>query len=205
MPPTIDSPVATSAAAALQSFIGSVPDGSVIVFKAGGVYRMDRGIALQNRHNLVFEGNGATLRSTGDGSSMWASNFVTWASATSVSDIVIRNFVFEGNNPRTGSDIYDPSRESQHGVGIYGGSRIEVANNTIRHTWGDGVYAANGSTQEWPRDIWVHGNTFDYIGRNALSLSAEEATRRLQESAGSQLDPDIVKYFLAILGAEPSA
>jgi HD-GYP domain-containing protein (c-di-GMP phosphodiesterase class II) len=37
------------------------------------------------------------------------------------------------------------------------------------------------------------------------ALSAEEATRRLQESAGSQLDPELVKHFLAILGAEASA
>jgi HD-GYP domain-containing protein (c-di-GMP phosphodiesterase class II) len=34
------------------------------------------------------------------------------------------------------------------------------------------------------------------------ALSVEEATRRLQEGAGSQLDPEIVKHFLAILGAE---
>jgi polar amino acid transport system substrate-binding protein len=37
------------------------------------------------------------------------------------------------------------------------------------------------------------------------ALPAEEAIRRLQESAGSQLDPEIVKHFLAILGAEPTA
>src|SRR5262245_11024855 len=34
------------------------------------------------------------------------------------------------------------------------------------------------------------------------ALSQEEAARRLQESAGSQLDPEIVKHFLAILGKE---
>ena len=34
------------------------------------------------------------------------------------------------------------------------------------------------------------------------ALSSEEATRRLQEGAGSQLDPEIVKHFLAILGTE---
>ena len=34
------------------------------------------------------------------------------------------------------------------------------------------------------------------------ALSPEEATRRLQEGAGSQLDPEIVKHFLAILGTE---
>ena len=37
------------------------------------------------------------------------------------------------------------------------------------------------------------------------ALAADEATRRLRESAGSQLDPEIVKHFLAILGHEPSA
>jgi HD-GYP domain-containing protein (c-di-GMP phosphodiesterase class II) len=37
------------------------------------------------------------------------------------------------------------------------------------------------------------------------ALSVEDATRRLQESAGSQLDPEIVKYFMAILASEPSA
>ena len=35
------------------------------------------------------------------------------------------------------------------------------------------------------------------------ALSTDEATRRLRESAGSQLDPEIVKHFLAILGQEP--
>ena len=34
------------------------------------------------------------------------------------------------------------------------------------------------------------------------ALSPEEATRRLQESAGSQLDPELVKHFLAILASE---
>lgn len=37
------------------------------------------------------------------------------------------------------------------------------------------------------------------------ALSPGEATRRLQEGAGSQLDPDIVKHFLAILGTETAS
>jgi HD-GYP domain-containing protein (c-di-GMP phosphodiesterase class II) len=34
------------------------------------------------------------------------------------------------------------------------------------------------------------------------ALPPEEALRRMQESAGSQLDPELVKHFLAIVGAE---
>jgi hypothetical protein len=168
VPTTIDSTGATNAAAALQAFIGSVPDGSVIVFKAGGVYRLDRGIAVQNRHSLVFEGNGATVRTGGTLSltSMWGIPFVIYGSSNDVGDIVIRNFTIEGPN--------DPSPEAPHGVGVYGGSRIEIANNTIRKTGGDGVYAANGSTQDWVNGLWVHDNTFDYINRNAFTINAAQ-------------------------------
>src|SRR5574343_814223 len=70
VPASIDATGATNAAAALQTFLASVPDGSGITFPAGGIYRLDRGISLQNRHNLVFEGNGATLRLDGSGASM---------------------------------------------------------------------------------------------------------------------------------------
>jgi len=133
---------------------------------------MDRGISVEKRHNLVFDGNGATLRANGSSGSMWADPFVIWGSGTDVSDIVIRNFTLEGNNPRTGNDIYDPGQEGQVGVGVYGGSRIEIANNTIRNTWADGVYAANGSTQDWVNGLWVHDNTFLYIGRIVFTMNA---------------------------------
>ena len=174
VPTTIDATGASDASAALLSFINGVPDGSVIVFKAGGVYRLDRGIRVSDRHNLVFEGNGATLRTGGTLylTSMWSIPFVIYGSSSDVSDIVIRNFTIEGPNTRTGTNVYDPAVESPHGVGVYGGSRIEIAHNTIRKTGGDGVYAANGSTQEWVNGLWVHDNTFDYIGRNAFTMNA---------------------------------
>ena len=50
---------------ALQRFVDGVPDGSTIVFRSGGTYRMDHGLRLAGRHDLVFEGNGATLQTTG--------------------------------------------------------------------------------------------------------------------------------------------
>ena len=119
------------------------------------------------------------------------------ASATSVSDIVIRNFTLEGNNPRTGDGIYDPSQENQHGVGVYGGTRIEIANNTIRKTWADGVYANNDSTSDWVNGLWVHDNTFTYIGRNAFTMNGvqERAPRAEHHRPGRRsvldIEPDL--------------
>ena len=65
VPSTIDATGTSDASAALNSWLPSVPNGSTIVFKAGGVYRMDQSLAVGRRQNLVLEGNGATLWSSG--------------------------------------------------------------------------------------------------------------------------------------------
>jgi hypothetical protein len=190
VPSTIDSTGATNAGPALQSFVNGVPDGSVIVFRAGAVYRMDRGLFLVNRHHLVFEGNGATLRSTGPSTLIAASPLLIDGAN---SDIVVRNFTIEGSNPRTGTSIYDPSGEDQQGVAIYGGLRIEIANNTIRKTWGDGVYAnEKNTTHTWATDLWVHDNTIASIGRNAFTMNGAKNAilerNTIDQVGGSVLD-----------------
>lgn len=58
VPSSIDATGSSDASAALMSFLNTVPDGSTIVFKAGGVYRMDSALKFSGRHNLVFEGPG---------------------------------------------------------------------------------------------------------------------------------------------------
>ena len=136
VPSSIDASGATDVSAALNAFIKSVPDGSTIVFKAGGTYRLSQGLWLTNRHNLVFEGNGATLGAAGSGSTLVSTPFRIDQGNGSIS---IRGFTIVGNNPNT-TTVYTPSGEEQHGVGIWGSSDIEVAHNTIGHTWGDGVY-----------------------------------------------------------------
>jgi Right handed beta helix region len=190
VPTSIDATGATNAGSALQTFINGVPDGSVIVFKAGGVYRLDRGIFVSNRHQLVFDGNGATVRAGGAGSLIAASPFLIDGAN---SDIVVRNFTIEGNNPRTGTDIYDQAGEDQQGVAIYGGSRIEITNNTIRKTWGDGIYAnEKDTTHSWVDGLWVHANTFVYIGRNTFTMNGAKNAilerNTIDKVGGSVLD-----------------
>ena len=169
VPSSIDASGATDVSAALNAFIKSVPDGSTIVFKAGGTYRLSQGLWLTNRHNLVFEGNGATLRAAGSGSTLVSTPFRIDQGNGSIS---IRGFTIVGNNPNT-TTVYTPSGEEQHGVGIWGSSDIEVAHNTIGHTWGDGVYiSGNDITRVSSDSVWIHDNTFSYIGRSGIALTA---------------------------------
>jgi hypothetical protein len=201
VPSSIDASGASDVAAALQAFINGVPDGSVIAFPAGAVYRVSAGIRLDNRHNLILDGRGATIRTTGSGGSALASPLVlSWA--TSNSDIWIRDLVLEGNNARTGTSIYDPANENQMGIDLNGGARIEISGVTIRKTWGDAIYANEntptaGSPAAWPTDIWVHDNTFDSIGRNAFTINSGRRVtlerNAIDHVGGSVLDiePDL--------------
>ena len=169
VPASIDATGASDVSAALNSFIKSTPDGSTIVFKAGGTYRLDQGLVLANRHNLAFEGNGATLRATSTGTASLGSPFRL---NPGNSYITIRNFTLVGSNPNT-TTVYNPGQEDQMGVLIYGGTNIEIAHNTISHTWGDGVYIGpNISTQASSNSVWVHDNTFSYVGRSGIALTA---------------------------------
>ena len=169
VPSSIDSSGATNAGTALQSFINSQPNGTVINFKAGGVYRLSRGLNIANRHHLVLVGNGAVLRAAGSNTLNAASPIVIEGAN---SDIVVRGFRIEGNNPDTGTAIYHNGAEGQQGIALYGGTRIEIAGNIIRKTWGDAVYANEKiATNSWVDGLWVHANTITTIGRSAFTIN----------------------------------
>jgi hypothetical protein len=169
VPSSIDATGSSDASAALNAFIKATPDGSTIVFPAGGTYRLNQGLVLTNRHNLVFEGNGATLRANNAGST-WLGGPFNINQGNSY--ITIRNFTLVGSNSNT-TTVYNPGQENQHGVGIWGSTNIEVAHNTISHTFGDGVYVSgNDSTHVSSDSVWIHDNTFTYAGRSGIALTA---------------------------------
>ncbi len=169
VPSSIDASGGSDASTALNAFIKSTPDGTTIVFKSGATYRLDQGLVLTNRHNLVLEGNGATLRANNAGST-WLGGPVNLFRGNSY--ITIRDFKLVGNNGNT-TTVYNPGQENQHGVGIWGGSHIEVADNTISRTNGDGVYVSSDDATHASADtVWIHDNTFSYVGRNGIALTA---------------------------------
>jgi hypothetical protein len=197
VPTSIDATGASDVSAALNAFIKSVPDGSTIVFKAGGTYRLDpQGIVLYGRRNLVLEGNGATLRVANPGGTWMGGPINLNSQRTSFgqnSHITIQNFTLVGSNPNT-TTIYSPgSGENQHGVGIWGGSYIEVTGNRISKTYGDGVYVSgNDDTHVSADSVWIHDNTFTYAGRNGIALTAATNTlierNSFDKVGGSVLD-----------------
>ena len=158
VPASIDSTGVTDASAALYAWVRTVPDGSTIVFRAGGNYRMDSGLIVNGRHNLTFEGNGATLKSNG-GYTEASSLFRVFGDT----GIVIRDFNLVGNSPTPG--IYRPGQEGAHGIQIVEGGNIEIANVHISNTYGDCV-----NTDYWTDGVWMHDSTCTGASRCGFAI-----------------------------------
>jgi len=144
--------------------VNSVPDGSTIVFKAGGVYRMDAALKFAHRHNLTFEGNGATLRANG-GTTEASSLFWLGSYGGGNSGIVIRNFTLVGNSPTPG--VYQGGKEGAHGILVDGGSAIEITSVTVRGVWGDCLYVGS-----WAAGVSFHDSTCASNGRNGVTVTS---------------------------------
>ena len=171
VPASIDASGATNAAADLNAWIGTVPDGSVISFPAAGTFSLNEGLLLEGRTDIVLDGNGATLRMTGAANDEAASAFVLRGS----DHVSIGDFTIVGNNPNT-TTMYGGG-ENAHVLslsGWYGGppsSSVEISNVTATHLYGDGAYleGRNVAPYEPSHDVWIHDNDWSYIGRNAIS------------------------------------
>ena len=168
VPATIDATGVSDASPDLLAFIAGVPDGSTIVFAAGATYRLNHGLVLTNRHNLVLEGNGATLKAAGSGSAVTDSPFALDDGDTG---ITIRDFTIVGDNPDSGSKIYHSGSENQMGIAMYGAKNVEIANVTISHTWGDCLYvAATGAGNVWSDTVWFHDSSCSLAGRDGVAI-----------------------------------
>jgi hypothetical protein len=168
VPDSIDSTGTSDVSAALNTWFASVPDGSTVVFKAGGTYKMKVALQLTNRHNLVLEGNGATLVSAG-GYDQLSSLIVlghkyggAWTGTCS--GIAIRNLNLVGTSPSPGRFI--SGKESQHGVEIEDSSNIDISHITVRAVYGDAIKVGGSSN-----GVRFHNSHVYSVGRNSVTVT----------------------------------
>jgi hypothetical protein len=166
VPGSIDATGAGDASSALIEFVDSVPDGSTVVFEADGIYRMDRGLRISNRRNLVFEGNGATLVANGTSAcGRDCSLFYTYEST----GVVIRGFSLVGNSPTPGG--FDDAWQHAAAITIVGGGDTEITDVTISGVGGDGL-TLSGLAPDWPTGIWFHDSRVVSAGRMGVAVVA---------------------------------
>ena len=158
IPSTIDATGVTDVSAALNAFIKSVPNGSVINFPSSATYLLSTYIHADGQ-NIVLQGNGATLKSAGGYQS--ANSLIE----TGGSNIGVYNFNLVGASPTPG--VYIPGQEYAYGVLVYGANNVEIANTTISNVYGDGV-----NVDDWSDGVWLHNSTINRPGRSGFVVLA---------------------------------
>lgn len=169
----------TDISAALNAYLLTVPDGSTIQFPVAADYTLSQGIQLSNRHNLILDGRGTTLRvqAGASGASQLASSIITGHAyggsfSLGATDIQIHDFTLVGNNPTPG--VFTSGTEAQANLEMTGCTRLEVYNITGSGAWGDFIFV------EDIIDGWFHNNTGTNAGRDGVSVIS--GTRVLVES-----------------------
>lgn len=176
VPSTIVADCSKPVDAELNTWLASVPDGTDIAFSAGACYAQQESINLKNRADLVIDGRGATFKSSApnDNSKLVPNWFLMRSNR-----ITLRNMTIIGNFDDPGPPTpQHGSVTSNAGVGIFGGSDIDVADVSIRHVFGDGVSVANAyyhdpdnQTPEFSRNVHLERLDISKAARHCVSPS----------------------------------
>jgi hypothetical protein len=136
------------------------------VFKTGATYRLDKGVILRNRRNLVFEGNGATLLISGCNQN--DSGFLLDGDDR----ITIRDFKIVGDNAGGGTaSSYRAGCEYQAGVTLLHATNVEISDVLISNVWGDCLFVDQAGSA-WSDGVWFHDSTCQLNGRQGVAITA---------------------------------
>jgi hypothetical protein len=148
---------------AMQAWIRSVPDSSTLAFAKDACYEVDGGLVVSDRHELTFEGNGATFRAAYS-----ADRKRSFWKFLGGSEITLRDMTVIGPNTEGGVDgPYLSSIEAQHGYEFQGTQGATLEDVQAFQVYGDCVYAGGDPV----RNLTVRRLHCERTGRHGLGLT----------------------------------
>lgn len=175
VPATIDPTGTRDVGPALTDFFRSVPNGSRVVLPAGATYRIETAVVIQDKQDLLIEGNGARSITTSRGDRTRQHWRILGGER-----IVIKDLTVKGANPNGGTSEEAGVREleAQHGFNFAGTHGAELYNVTVTDVYGDFVYFGwDSGTGRWTEDVRVHHSTFLRNGRQGMSFTGARRIR----------------------------
>lgn len=158
--------------AAIQAVIDVAPDGSRIVFPQGATLRLDTGLTIDGRDDLILDGNGATLVTNG---CTRDSSLISVGLFEPSTDVTIREFRMVGGNDRAGTtSAFEATCQFQAGVSLYGAARVELHDVEMTAMWGDCLYVGITGSGSWSTDVTYRDSVCLANGRQAVSIVAGE-------------------------------
>ncbi|HSX14444.1 MAG TPA: right-handed parallel beta-helix repeat-containing protein [Candidatus Saccharimonadales bacterium] len=186
-PSSINTDCSTDVTDAMQAWLDSVPNNSVIELKPGACYRSENTLALINKTGIILNGNGATIKAITDGSGTsnrykndpdWPRNRYHLGIITSTS-IQVNNLKIIGPNPSNvylgngnfDDTCYNQTLEAQHGIIVDSSSGVVIDGVTINNVYGDFVNFTGGSEATWSNGVTLKNSTLSKNGRQGLGLT----------------------------------
>jgi hypothetical protein len=178
VPSSVPKGCVADASPALQSWIATVPNNSVIWFPANACYGLNESIQVNGRSGLTFNGQGATIEAitTGgmDRRELWFAND---------SNIAINNLKIIGADS---SNTYNGGLAFQGGIEFDGVQGATLKDVTIEHTYGDFITLDPWSMPGGPnipcRNVIVENSTLNGAGRQGISFTDVDGVQILNNS-----------------------
>jgi hypothetical protein len=166
VPSNIDATGATDVTEQLNAWLASVPNGRVILFPRDAVYRVEKTLLIQNRADLLFDGQGATLIVNDPQPFAGSSANRSRAHITLMGGerIAFRNLKFRGANPEREWVV---DLEAQHAFNVRGTRDLIIENCEMTETYGDGVYLASSANR-----VKIRNNRIHNVGRQGIALTS---------------------------------
>ena len=170
MPTTIAADCSRDVTHDLLHWIDGASDGSTLTFGKNACYRIDGTLLVDHRHDLTFDGNGATLKAGTDGDRDRVHLLFLGGGG-----ITIRDLTVKGANAKAGPTdaAYRPDRAFQHAFAFRGTDGVHLDHVAASALYGDFVYIGDDTeTHEWSHDVTVEDSHFDGSGRQGISVTA---------------------------------
>lgn len=137
IPPSIPADCSRPVQKELMDFIKTVPDGSVIRFPVNACYGEDQQFEINDRNDLTFEGNGATLKTLVKNTQCQASFRVQAGRNIVIKDITVRGTLPPGtfDGPR----ITETAGQCAHGFSFDSTQGGALLNSKAYDVWADPV------------------------------------------------------------------
>ena len=193
LPNSIDATGSRDVSAELQAFIRNAANGSTIVFKAGGTYRLGTVVRISNKKRITIEGNGATLKLTGGGDYWGSGLYIDQYSE----DTTVRDLDIVGNHSAAGTSSTCCSREGQHGIGVHGSSNTLIERVDISRVGGDCFNIKTWYDQpDWAEGVTIRDLSCRLTGRMGVVINGASGVRIVNNVF------DDIGY--AVFGIEPN-
>jgi hypothetical protein len=166
VPPSIDATGRVDVTTALRRFVDSVPDGTTIQLRPGGVYRIDGTLELSDRTGLTLDGAGARLVAGSHGGPTRAHLRLVGGRHWT-----IRNLTVIGANGAGGRFV--PAYQWQHGIDLRGVDGATLDHVRVADVLGDAIYVGLSFVgSQWSRDVAIVDSTGERTGRQSIAITA---------------------------------